>query len=122
MRGRLISKFYSVRLILTYLWMSKRVLTKSLYKHLQNMMVSIPYEDRFTILNRNFVTFLPHLSVILFTGGRAWRGCVHGRGCEWQGACMAGGMHSRGMCGRGCAWWGACKHIHPPADTTRYGQ
>ena len=30
-------------------------------------------------------------------------GGMHGRGHEWQGACMAGGMH-----GRGHAWQGAC--------------
>ena len=52
-------------------------------------------------------------------GGRAWWGA-----CAWQGgvACMAGGMHGRGVCvyracvggehgggicGRGFAWWGA---------------
>ena len=28
---------------------------------------------------------------------------MHGGGCVWQGACMAGGMH-----GGGCAWLGAC--------------
>ena len=66
------------------------------------------------------VIFL-HVSVILFTGGRAWWGAyvagghachggVHGKGCAWQveacvaGACMAGkmataagGMHPTGM-------------------------
>ena len=39
---------------------------------------------------------------------------MHGRGVctarehAWQGACMAGGMCDRGMCGRGHAWQGAC--------------
>ena len=41
------------------------------------------------------VMFL-HLSVILLTGG------MHGRGCAWQGACMAGGVcFAGGMCIRG---------------------
>ena len=31
-----------------------------------------------------------------------------GRGCAWWRACMAGGMHGRGMRGRGHAWQGAC--------------
>ena len=35
--------------------------------------------------------------------GRAWV-CVCDRGHAWQGVCMAGGVHGRGMCGRGCAW------------------
>ena len=38
-----------------------------------------------------------HLSVILSTGE-----------CAWQGACMAGGMHGRGVCGRGHAWQRGC--------------
>ena len=62
-------------------------------------------------------------SVILFTGGRAWLGGVHGRGGmrgrghvwqgghAWQGACMAGGHAWQGhvwqrACVAGCAWWG----------------
>ena len=33
---------------------------------------------------------------------------MHGRGCVSGGACMAGGVHGRGMHGRGCPWQGAC--------------
>ena len=59
-------------------------------------------------------------SVILFRGGRVWQGMgggMHGRG---QGACVGGGMYSRGhawqggMHGRGTcmaggyAWQGVC--------------
>ena len=49
------------------------------------------------------------MSRILSTGGHVWEegmhrrgvcvvGGMHGRGCAWQGACMAGGggMHDRG--------------------------
>ena len=31
---------------------------------------------------------------------------VHGRGCEWQGACMVVDMCGRGVHGGGCAWQG----------------
>ena len=33
--------------------------------------------------------------------GHVWQG-----GYVWQGVCMAGGMHGRGVCGRGHAWQG----------------
>ena len=74
-------------------------------------------------------------------------GGVHGRGCAWQGVCMAGGacvaggMHGRGVCGRGGHVWrvgmcgvhawqggmcgrGACMTCMPPppTDTTRYSK
>ena len=44
-------------------------------------------------------------SVIPSTGGG-----VHGRGCVWQGGCMAGGQHAwQGACMAGvCAWQGVC--------------
>ena len=63
-------------------------------------------------------------SVILSTWGvgHAWPagvgGHMCGKGCVWQGACMAGGcmvggvgpggMHCGGVCGRGHAWRGGC--------------
>ena len=57
-------------------------------------------------------------------------------GREWQGLCMAGGMHGGGVHGReacmagGHVWQGgacvhgggACMAGGPLADTTRYGQ
>ena len=62
--------------------------------------------------------------------GCAWQGVVHGRECvwwghEWQGACMAGGMHGGGawqggMCGRGACVAGG--HVWQRADTMRYDQ
>ena len=47
-------------------------------------------------------------------GGHAWQGDMCGRrayvagGHVWPGACVAGGMHGRGVHGRGHVWWGAC--------------
>ena len=38
-------------------------------------------------------------------------GGVHGRGCVWWGACVAGGMHGGGA---------ACYAHPPPANTMRY--
>ena len=49
-------------------------------------------------------------------GGGTWHGSVCGRGHVCAGACMAGGMHDRGVHGSGacmaegvhgggCAWW-----------------
>ena len=36
------------------------------------------------------------------------KGGMHGEGgCVWYEACMAGGVHSRGMHGRGNAWQGS---------------
>ena len=50
--------------------------------------------------------------------GHAWRGaCVVG-GMFGKGVCLAGGVCMAGdMHGKGCAWQGVCM-----ADTTRYGQ
>ena len=31
-------------------------------------------------------------------------GDMCGRGHAWQGVCMAGGVHGKGV----CAWWGTC--------------
>ena len=33
---------------------------------------------------------------------------MHGRGCAWQGVCMAGGVHGRGALVGGHAWQGVC--------------
>ena len=72
-------------------------------------------------------------------GGHVWQrgSCVaggiageHGRGCAWQGVCMAGGVHGRGACVAGGAWQGVCMAggmhaMHTPlSDTTAtaYGQ
>ena len=36
-------------------------------------------------------------------------GCVHGKGCAWQGGvCGRGACMAEGMCGRRHAWQGAC--------------
>ena len=56
--------------------------------------------------------------MILLGGG------VRDRGCAWWGACMTGGMHSKGVCmvgvygvGGGHAWWVGCAwqggHVWP---------
>ena len=45
-------------------------------------------------------------------GGHAGQGGMYGRGCAWQGVCIAGDMHGMeacvagGMHGGGCMWWG----------------
>ena len=77
------------------------------------------FTDRKRSLRRLY--FYTCLSVILFTGGRAWWwwwvACMAGGVCGWghawqggvhgRGVCMAGGV-ARGMHGRRCAWQGAC--------------
>ena len=44
--------------------------------------------------------------------GHAWQWeCVYGSaggGMHGKRACVAGGMHGRGVCGRGHAWLGVC--------------
>ena len=49
-------------------------------------------------------------------GGHVWQGVVHGRGCAWQGACMAKGGHvwQGGMHGMGAWPEGMCGMHVPP--------
>ena len=49
---------------------------------------------------------------VCVAGGHAWQGCVHGRGCAWQGACTAGGR----------AWQDMHAPINTLAETTKYAQ
>ena len=61
-------------------------------------------------------------------GGACVAGGMHSRGCAWEGACVAGGHVWQGcvwqgdVCGGGACMGRACMPHMPPPDTTRYGR
>ena len=73
-----------------------------------------------TVRNSSCVRVMFSQASVILSTGRAVHGGgrgMCGRGCAWQGACVAGGVHDWGICGRGACMAGetttAADDTHP---------